>query len=411
MKSTRKRLGDEFGFIKGNLKVIMLSSLLFGFGWNVRWTYESLLLSGLGASPTQIGLLSSLSSTISLLVLLPGAYYADKYSRVDVIKAVNFTEPALFFFLGLAMDWRIASIGIIIYALGSVCSPSWDAIFDDSVAPHKRAMAYNIRRTLSSTISIGAPILATYLLTVTDETRGIKIIFLIAFVLSSAAAMYSHFSYEEDENARKFRLNDIHDLVKGSITPLTGIREYLTDNLAWLLSVLMISAFQGTIWQSFGSIYSVDILGFTAAQLSVLVVIHNIVALLAGFPVTNVIERLGNRNALFLALFISLPIEILSIFVANFRLRILLVITSAISGPLYNALWALRADLSPKENRGKISGISSVLTTMARIPAGAVSGFLYEYEPRAPFFLYAALTVLNLLIMKFRVKEPEIKHV
>lgn len=406
----KRKLEKEFFFVEGNLRVILISSILYGFGWQVRWYYQSILLRSLGGSPSQIGLLASVTSLIGLIAILPGAYYADNFGRAGVIKWFNFTEPLTLLFLGLATNWKVAAIGVIIYAIGAFERPPWEAIFDDSVPPEKRAMAYTTRRTLSSIITLGAPVLATYLIEKSGESEGIRLIFQIASVLSFVASVYMFFTLKETAETRKFTIDKMTELIRGSVESFTGINRYLSSNLKWLLMIFMITEFQMTIGQSFSAIYTTEIIGLTASQYSFLILIGNISGFIAAFPMTKLIEKVGNRTALIVSSAYALPSGIIWLFVKNFQVRIVLTVIGYATGATFSALMALRADMTPTEQRGRISGVTGLLGGLACIPAGAIAGILYEFNPIAPFTLNLTLRTVILGILWFKIRDPEKKE-
>jgi len=59
-----KRLREEFSFVRGNLLILILSYTLFRTVSSMSYSFESLYIRELGASPLLIGLMGSLGSLI-----------------------------------------------------------------------------------------------------------------------------------------------------------------------------------------------------------------------------------------------------------------------------------------------------------------------------------------------------------
>ncbi len=73
------RLKKEFSFVKGNLLILIVSYTLFRMTDSMSYSFQSLYIRELGASPFLLGLMSSIGSLIIALVRIPGAYVADHY--------------------------------------------------------------------------------------------------------------------------------------------------------------------------------------------------------------------------------------------------------------------------------------------------------------------------------------------
>ena len=63
---------EEFSFVKGNLLVLIVSYTLFRMTDSMSYSFQSLYIRELGASPFLLGLMSSLGSLIIALVRIPG---------------------------------------------------------------------------------------------------------------------------------------------------------------------------------------------------------------------------------------------------------------------------------------------------------------------------------------------------
>jgi len=81
----RRRLKEEFRFVRGNFLVLMASYMLAGFASGLHYPFESPYFRGLGATVVEIGLISSVGAAVSAFIRVPGAYIADRYGRRRVI--------------------------------------------------------------------------------------------------------------------------------------------------------------------------------------------------------------------------------------------------------------------------------------------------------------------------------------
>lgn len=69
---------------------------------------------------------------------------------------------------------------------------------------------------------------------------------------------------------------------------------------------------------------------------------------------------------------------------------------------------ALQADLTPQEQRGKVSGFINFANYIVLAAGSLVGGYLYEHvSPQSPFMLAIATVLPSFLLTLALVKEPE----
>jgi predicted MFS family arabinose efflux permease len=73
-----------------------------------------------------------------------------------------------------------------------------------------------------------------------------------------------------------------------------------------------------------------------------------------------------------------------------------------------SAFSALQADLTPKEQRGKVAGFNNFANNILMALGSLTGGIVYEhFSPQMPFFLAIMFTVPQFIITLFFVHEPE----
>jgi MFS family permease len=72
---------------------------------------------------------------------------------------------------------------------------------------------------------------------------------------------------------------------------------------------------------------------------------------------------------------------------------------------------ALRADLVPRDLRGKVIGSQSFMNMLLSATGLLISGVLYEFiSPHFPFLLYTVITFPNIFLTWFLIQEPVIRE-
>ncbi|MCK4582917.1 hypothetical protein KAU18_06330, partial [Candidatus Bathyarchaeota archaeon] len=72
----------------------------------------------------------------------------------------------------------------------------------------------------------------------------------------------------------------------------------------------------------------------------------------------------------------------------------------------FPALNALRADIIPRDRRGRILGLMGTLGSLAMVPAAAVFGYLYEVNRSYPYYVGVVIEVVTVAIIVALVAEP-----
>ena len=90
------------------------------------------------------------------------------------------------------------------------------------------------------------------------------------------------------------------------------------------------------------------------------------------------------------------------------RLFISLVLVGLAQVMMNSAFGALQADLTPKEQRGKVNGFTNFMNFILMALGSLVGGILYEhFTPQLPFYFVIALIIPSFIITLTLVKEPE----
>jgi MFS family permease len=90
------------------------------------------------------------------------------------------------------------------------------------------------------------------------------------------------------------------------------------------------------------------------------------------------------------------------------RVALALILLGAGQVMMNAAFGALQTDLTPKEQRGKVSGFINFANYLVLAAGSFVGGLLYEHVvPQAPFWLAIACVPVSFVLMLIFVKEPE----
>lgn len=158
-----------------------LNSLLNG----LTSQYSAIFAVGLGANAVQLGLLSSIGGAVSALISLPVGWLIDRrgVKRFALLSVVMMAASALLY--AIAQDWRLLGAAAVLVAIGNRFSMTGNSVIcADSVQNRDRVTAQNVCGTLSSVVSMIAPLLGAYVVTLAGgmTVQGIRPLYYIRFV-------------------------------------------------------------------------------------------------------------------------------------------------------------------------------------------------------------------------------------
>jgi len=156
-------------------------------------------------------------------------------------------------------------------------------------------------------------------------------------------------------------------------------------------------------------LYVLQFVGLTDVEWGAVNTINLATMLFLGLFLGKAVDVFGRKKALILAHLIFTPTTVLFILSKSFSMLATVYIFFAIASVLFgSATSALQADIVPKERRGRILGSIGALYILVGALGSLSGGFLYEnVGSTVPFWLCIPLDIIALLIVIFKVKEPE----
>ena len=402
------RLREEFSFVKGNLLVLIVSYTLFRMTDSMSYSFQSLYIRELGASPFLLGLMSSLGSLIFALVRIPGAFVADRYGRRRVITVFTFGVAFSYLFYAFAPDWRMVLVGIVMLNASQVYIPALEAIEADSIPAERRGMGYSTINVLTSLPAMLTPPIGGFLVDRLGLVPGVRIAYGVTIVgVLLSAVIRALFLRETLEEPQEFQWADVGSTFRGSLGSIVEAWREMPRNMAYLTLAMLIGAFETPIFTIYMSLYAIDVVGVGGFEWSLMSTAFMLVGLLVGLPIGRMIDSIGRKRSILLAYIFSTPVIVLFILSRSFIPLLLSQILFAVSQAFfYPAFMAFQADLIPPDKRGRILGVIGTMRTLAFVPAAALFGIMYESGPATPFICAIVLEVLTVAIVAAKIDEP-----
>lgn len=375
-----------------NYKMMIIRTAGANFLFNLTNQYTSIYTKALGADNVLIGLLSSFSAFISMLLSLPVGYVTDKYNLRKVLGVGMFLNIVMIGFYAFARDWRWIFIAMGINPLTmALMFRSQQVIITNGLRDEDRATGMGLRMQIAYLIGLIAPVVGALIVNQMGglTVEGIRPLYYIRFL--GLIVTYS-FVY--------LKVNDVYPAIRekssqGFIEDFKDVMETGGRKLKTMIIVGALGAFVWSTLQSFAFLYAEEIKGANALILGLMPTCETIAYLLFS-TTTNRLADTRGRKFSFIAvrpgLWLSFIITILApnpywLLVAWFLRGV------ALSTSAYNTLFM---ELVPAEQRGRWMGLSNTFSAMVRVVAPVLGGFMYDSN--MPWLIFAVPLLVDMLI-------------
>lgn len=396
------RLREEFGFLKGNFLILIVTFTMSGFASGLYFSFRSPYLVGLGASVVQIGLISSIGSVIAAFIRIPGAYIADRFGRRRVIVVFTYFVAVGFLVHALAPSWWFILLGSIILNVSRIYRPALEAIEADSLPEERRGMGYSLGNMAPGIFSALSPPIAGFIVARYGIIYGMRILYMAAtLIIVGIAVIRTFYLVETIEVDPLAELTGLWSHAKDSINAFKVALSEMNRDL-WAFSLLeILHSFSDPIYGVYLSLYILGFKGISDIQWGFINSLFLPVSMLLGLPVGKLIDRIRRKWSVLLGYLVLAPVGLLLIYSRGFNMLVLVFLVRAVGQTIvFPAVHSLRADLIPVERRGRIMGLIGVMKNLVMVPSAVFFGWIYqEVSPGLTFMFGSVLAVFSILLV------------
>lgn len=409
------KIRHEFGFIRGNLSILMVSWVLMNLVGSIPYTYFSLYIEELGGTPFIIGVINFVSFTALASVQFLGGYLADVYGRRGLIVSMTFGVAFSNLIFAFAPSWELILVAVLVQNLCLIYQPALSAITADSIPPEKRGLGFSVIMFLSNLASLASPLIAGVLFLHSGTLEGVRIGFIIVAVFFLIAAVIRIKLKETLKNAKARRKNNIRGVLKAYPRALKegfGVWRQLPRSMLFLFVINVIGSFSYALMDAYFVLYATEILGVKEFQWAILMTWLTAVMILGALPAGKLVDKYGRAKSLLLSWLVYFPFPLLFLYGHLHMLYIGFFLFGASNALFMPGYLAIEADLVPKELRGKEVGCSQFVMYALMGLGGLTGGFLYEsVSPASPFLVAFGLVIVCILLQILFIREPDIRHI
>lgn len=408
-----ERLKHEFSFIKGNYAVLVGSWILIDFAMELPGTYYSLYVLRLGATETVLGMIGLFSFLALASMQFPGGYLADKFGRKWLISSMTFGVALCYIFYAVAPSWHFILIGAILMSLfNSTYQPALMAMVADSLPSERRGMGFSIIMLITSASTTPGPLVAGALRNQFGLVEGMRIGYGVVVVLFLIAAFLRLLRLEETVvNTRKPGLSELLHSYPVAMKESFAVWKKVPRSMFYLFLSLAVITFGVASVNLYLVVYATEVLLVDEAIWPFILTALPITMILLSIPMGKIVDKMSRKIPILVAYVIFAASLWLFVNGSLLRLFVSLVLFGAAQVMVGSAFSALQADLTPKEQRGKVNGFTNFVNCILMALGSLVGGILYEHvSPQVPFFLAIVLLVPSFALTLMMVHEPEKKE-
>ncbi len=396
-------------FSNKNIMAISVSVALWGMmGQGYRPFWALYLKNHLGASVTNIGIFSMISTAESLLFQLPGGLIADRYGRRKLILAgtVFRTLGPVFFLMAPSWEWVIP--GAMVAGMTSLYMPAFNAIIAESLPSKRRGSGYGVYNTITRIPNIFAPLLGGLFVDKYGLYRGVRVFLVLQIGASILGIIIRFFNLKETVVHRTGK--------RPPLLPTAQTFKELPRPIIIMIIVSIIGSFSGRLVFDYINLYALDIIKITPTNLGIITSIAGLVQMVLTLPSGMLSDKYGRKNNIMVSRVIAPVTQYFMTSVSGFSPYMLVMSFNAVGlafggggvragGSAWNALIA---DIVPSHKRATVNGVIGTLTAVVAAPSSVLGGWLWEtFYPQLPFQLSAVIGLVAAAVFWFGVREPE----
>ncbi|RIX50247.1 MFS transporter [Paenibacillus nanensis] len=393
-----------FPRLKGNSRGCLAFEPLFLIPYSMFATYATIYMSKLGLSETQIGWVTTLSLAVQVFSSFISGYLTDRMGR----KAALLTFDIISWSVGTLL-WAFSQnicffvAAALINGFQRVPHTAFYCLLVEDTEPKERTYVFTLLQVIGVIGGLFAP-LGGLIVHHYGMVTGVRIMYVIAFILMTAQFLGRHYTTHETEMGLRKKREASELGLKNSLRDYAGtMRAVLADRgLLLMFGVYILFNFQMTVKGTYLSLYLADDLGVAEDLISIVPAVSSVVMLLVLWLVMpRIPERLTNRTMLWGFVISAVSNGILALTPTGAMGWIALSTVLAAGATMITApyLEAAVANAIDDEKRAKMFAILSVLVLLVVSPSGIIGGFAYSLDPTLPIWLTTGAFILSIPLL------------
>ena len=270
-------------------------------------------------------------------------------------------------------------------------------------------MGFSIIMLITSASTTPGPIVASVLNNQFGLVQGMRVSYGLVILLFLLAAFLRLFRLKETiTSTDKPSLKEVLHSYPTALKACFRVWRKIPRSMFYLFLSMAIMLFGIATVQLYFVVYAVEELFISEASWALMLTALFVTMIVLSIPIGKIVDK-TNRKLPILGAYVIFGVSMwLFVYGDWLKLFISLVLVGVAQVMMNSAFGALQTDLTPKEQRGKVSGFTNFTNYILMALGSLLGGVLYEYmSPQLPFFFAVVLIVPSFVIILTMVHEPK----
>jgi MFS family permease len=388
------------------LRWFMFAAVLANISGDMSAMLIPLYLAERGASVTEIGLVFTILSIVSLILQVFGGWISDSIGRLKAVAigSVGGVVGAILLVLAPTWQWLLLALAVwrIPYAL---VGPSFGAFIAENSTKETRGRVYGIAEMIYQICGIVGPPLGGFLV----DQYGFRLMFLVGALFYTMAAavriwMATTMASTQPAKSEELSWRSFGSSVGTLLTMIAG-----GGIITWIFVTdgVRDSAFQ--LSREIEPLYLEQIGGLSAQEIGLVWSVFSIAMLATPVISGRMSDKYGERVPISIGFFLIFVAFSIFLNVTGFLpFAMVWAIFGLGVGLLSPAYSSLISKVVPHSRLGAFHGLFYGSIGLLSLPAPYLGTLMWEkIDPKAPFVVAAAASVLTIVPIWFKFKAPE----
>ena len=402
-------LRREFSFIEGNYRVLIISWMIMDLAMELPVPYYQQYVQALGGDqfPLALGVIGFANFIGMAVVALPGGFLADRYGRRWLIATMTFGIGISYVLFALAPTWHLILIGTIIHSLCLIYQPALFAMVQDSLPAERRGIGSSLIQMIHGTFNTPGPVLAGFFFWAFGLITGMRIMYTIVTILFLIAAIWRLQLKETVQSTEKMRFRYFISSYPRAVKESFEVWKHIPRTMAWLFLVQVVFMFANALTNVINARYATEYLGIPNELWFLTFIPLLLTMIAASIPIGKAVDKFGPKKPLIFGPVVLAGGALLFVHGDFFTVMASMILFGLVHLLIMSSAMALSAELVGPENRGKVRGSLNFVGYIFTGIGMLLGNYLFNLHPPLPFYMTIALAIPIVLMILFRVHEPQ----
>jgi MFS family permease len=358
------------------MAAVLAMAVLVGLGEKMAERFLPLYLLALGGSAVTIGLLNGMDNLLSALYSFPGGFLSDRLGFKRALIVFTLVAMAGYCVVIFVPAWPAVLVGAVFFISWTAVSlPAVMSMVAQAVGKEKRVMGVTLHSFVRRIPMALGPVIGGLAIGSWGRVTGVRVAFIVAFVLGAAAIVFV-WLFAEDEPAKRAA-----PVRPGRFAAL------LSPALRNLLVSDILIRFAEQIPYAFVVVWAVNNNGVSPFQFGILTTIEMVTAMLVYIPVAWLADRYGKKRFVLMTFGFFTLFPLVLVFSRSFAALAVAFVIRGLKEFGEPTRKALIMDLAPEDAKAATFGTYYLIRDCVVAVAAFSGAFFWNISPQTNFLV------------------------